>query len=52
MGKQVDKSKLGGANGLSFVIPVPVVVTKDNFQEVFTTPVRRTSRRPTCWTGS
>ncbi len=37
MGKQVDKSKLGGANGLSFVIPVPVIVTKENFQEVFTT---------------
>jgi ribose transport system substrate-binding protein len=35
MGKQVDKSKLGGTNGLSFVIPVPVTVTKDNFQEVF-----------------
>lgn len=35
MGKQVNKSKLGGANGLSFVIPVPVVVTKDNFQQVF-----------------
>jgi ribose transport system substrate-binding protein len=35
MGKQVDKSKLGGANGLSFVIPVPVVVTKDNFREVY-----------------
>jgi len=35
MGKQVDKSKLGGTNGLSFVIPVPVIVTKDNFQEVF-----------------
>src|SRR5215203_5501257 len=28
-GKTVDKSKLGGANGLSFVIPVPVTVTKD-----------------------
>ncbi|MDQ5851527.1 MAG: substrate-binding domain-containing protein [Chloroflexota bacterium] len=37
LGKQVDKSKLGGANGLSFVIPVPVVVTKDNFREVFDT---------------
>jgi ribose transport system substrate-binding protein len=37
MGKQVDKSKLGGANGLSFVLPVPVVVTKDNFQEVYST---------------
>ncbi|MFQ3631548.1 substrate-binding domain-containing protein [Roseiflexus sp.] len=36
-GKQVDKTKLGGANGLSFVIPVPIIVTKDNFQEVFTT---------------
>lgn len=35
MGKQVDKSKLGGANGLSFVIPVPVTVTKDNFEQVF-----------------
>jgi ribose transport system substrate-binding protein len=30
-GKEVDKSKLSGQ---SFVIPVPVVVTKDNFQEV------------------
>jgi ribose transport system substrate-binding protein len=28
-------SKLGGANGLSFVLPVPVTVTKDNFQQVF-----------------
>jgi ribose transport system substrate-binding protein len=37
MGKKVDKSKLGGTNGLSFVIPVPVVVTKDNFQQVFST---------------
>lgn len=36
LGKQVDKSKLGGANGSSFVIPVPITVTKDNFQEVFT----------------
>lgn len=36
-GKQIDKSKLGGANGLSFVIPVPIVVTKDNFQEVYST---------------
>ena len=34
-GKQVDKAKLGGANGLSFVIPVPVIVTKDNFKQVF-----------------
>jgi ribose transport system substrate-binding protein len=35
MGKEVDTSKLGGANGLSFVIPVPVVVTKENFKEVY-----------------
>jgi len=35
MGKQVNKSKLGGANGQSFVIPVPIVVTKDNFQQVY-----------------
>ncbi|HEU5089559.1 MAG TPA: substrate-binding domain-containing protein, partial [Roseiflexaceae bacterium] len=34
-GKQVDKSKLGGQNGLSFVLPVPIVVTKDNFAEVY-----------------
>lgn len=34
MGKQIDKSKLGGANGLSFVIPIPVVVTRENFKEV------------------
>jgi ribose transport system substrate-binding protein len=36
-GKQVDKSKLGGVNGSSFVIPVPVTVTKDNFQQVYST---------------
>jgi ribose transport system substrate-binding protein len=35
-GKKVDTSKLGGANGQSFVIPVPITVTKDNFKEVFT----------------
>ncbi len=33
LGKQVDKTKLGGVNGLSFVIPVPIVITKDNLQE-------------------
>jgi ribose transport system substrate-binding protein len=32
-GKQVDESKLGGANGLSFVIPVPVTITSANLQE-------------------
>jgi len=36
-GKQVDKSKLGGVNGSSFVIPVPVTVTKDNFKQVYET---------------
>jgi ribose transport system substrate-binding protein len=34
-GKQVDKTKLGGTGGMSFVIPVPVTVTKDNFRQVF-----------------
>lgn len=34
-GKRLDQSKLGGANGQSFVIPVPVTVTKDNFAEVY-----------------
>ena len=32
-GKMVDETKLGGANGLSFVIPVPVTITSDNLQE-------------------
>jgi ribose transport system substrate-binding protein len=36
-GKKVDKSKLGGTNGMSFVIPVPVTVTKANFAEVYGT---------------
>ncbi len=36
-GKKVDKTKLGGAKGLSFVLPVPVTVTKANFQQVFDT---------------
>jgi ribose transport system substrate-binding protein len=35
MGKKLDESKLGGTNGRSFVIPVPITVTKDNFQEVY-----------------
>jgi len=35
MDKKLDESKLGGANGKSFVIPVPVTVTKDNFKEVY-----------------
>jgi ribose transport system substrate-binding protein len=33
MGKKVDTTKLGGANGLSFVLPVAYVITKDNLQE-------------------
>jgi ribose transport system substrate-binding protein len=32
-GKQVDTSKLGGANGLSFVLPVAAVITSDNLDE-------------------
>jgi ribose transport system substrate-binding protein len=37
MGKKVDPTKLGGPSGTQFVIPIPVIVTKDNFQQVFTT---------------
>jgi ribose transport system substrate-binding protein len=32
-GKQVDESKLGGANGLSFVLPLAAVITKENLDE-------------------
>jgi ribose transport system substrate-binding protein len=32
-GKQVDESKLGGVNGLSFVIPLAAVITSDNLDE-------------------
>ena len=28
-GKQVDESKLGGANGLSFVLPLAAVITSE-----------------------
>ena len=34
MGKKVDPSKLVNNQ---FVIPIPVIVTKENFQQVFTT---------------
>ncbi len=33
MGKQVDESKLGGANGLSFVLPLAAVITKENLAD-------------------
>ncbi len=33
MGKEVDESKLGGVNGLSFVLPLAAVITKDNLDE-------------------
>ena len=33
MGKEVDENTLGGVNGLSFVIPVPMTVTNENLQE-------------------
>jgi len=36
-GKKLDETKLTGQFGHMFTIPVPVVVTKDNFQQVFTT---------------
>ena len=32
-GKQLDESTLGGANGLSFVIPVPMTITSENLDE-------------------
>ena len=32
-GKKVDESKLGGANGLSFVLPLAAVITKDNLAD-------------------
>ena len=32
-GKEVNTSKLGGANGLSFVIPLAAVITSDNLAE-------------------
>ncbi len=37
MGKKVDTTKLGGPSKMQFVIPIPVIVTKDNFQQVFST---------------
>ncbi len=32
-GKQVNESKLGGSNGLSFVLPVAAVITSENLDE-------------------
>ena len=32
-GKQVDKTKLGGVNGLSFVIPLAAIITKENLAD-------------------
>ncbi len=32
-GKKVDTTKLGGANGLSFVLPLAAVITKDNLAD-------------------
>jgi ribose transport system substrate-binding protein len=32
-GEKVDESKLSGQFGTSFIIPIPVIVTGDNFQE-------------------
>jgi ribose transport system substrate-binding protein len=37
MGKKVDTTKLGGTANNQFVIPIPVTVTKDNFQQVYST---------------
>ena len=33
LGKEVDPSKLGGVNGLSFVLPLAAVITSDNLAE-------------------
>ncbi len=33
LGKKVDETKLAGQNGHSFIIPSPVTVTKDNYQQ-------------------
>ena len=33
MGKEVNTGKLGGANGLSFVLPLAAVITSDNLDE-------------------
>ena len=33
LGKEVDTSKLGGVNGLSFVLPLAAVITSDNLAE-------------------
>jgi ribose transport system substrate-binding protein len=33
MGKKVDESKLGGSNGLAFVLPVAAVITNENLDE-------------------
>jgi ribose transport system substrate-binding protein len=32
-GKEVDEAQLGGANGLSFVLPLAAVITSDNLDE-------------------
>jgi ribose transport system substrate-binding protein len=37
LGKKVDTTKLGGPGNMQFVIPIPVIVTKDNFQQVYAT---------------
>jgi ribose transport system substrate-binding protein len=32
-GKQVNETKLGGVNGLSFVIPLAAIITSENLDE-------------------
>ena len=36
-GKKIDSTKLGGQSNNQFVLPIPVTVTKDNFQQVYST---------------
>lgn len=38
-GKELDETKLGGQFGYQIVIPIPVVVTPDNFEEIYNTYV-------------
>ncbi|HEX7975598.1 MAG TPA: hypothetical protein VF498_14405, partial [Anaerolineales bacterium] len=37
MGKQLDTAKLTGQYGHMFTVPIPVIVTKDNFQQALAT---------------
>jgi hypothetical protein len=38
-GRELDESKLAGQYGHQIVIPIPVVVTPENFDEIYNTYV-------------